>query len=77
MANLTRSEKQDVLLTLIDRFEDSVRDLNEIGREEDADCISDMIRSLNDELTEIEGDEYDDEQAELRAMNREYYRSVL
>lgn len=77
MANLTREEKQDILLTLIDRMEDSIRDLKEIGRPEDADCIEDIMSQLNSELVEISDELWREDQEEHRQAIRDYYRSVI
>ena len=77
MANLTREEKQDILITLIDRFEDSIRDLKEIGRPEDADCIEDIMSQLNSELVEISDELWREDQEEHRQAIRDYYRSVI
>ena len=77
MANLTREEKQDILPTLIDRMEDSIRDLKEIGRPEDADCIEDIMSQLNGELVEISDELWREDQEEHRQAIRDYYRSVI
>ena len=52
MANLTREEKQDILLTLIDRMEDSIRDLKEIGRPEDAARFNELEGKIRDGKTQ-------------------------
>lgn len=77
MANLTREEKQDILLTLIDRMEDSIRDLKEIGRPEDAECIKDIMSQLNSELVEISDELWREDQKEHRQAIRDYYGSVI
>lgn len=77
MARLTSEEKQDILLTLIDRMEDSVKDLKEIGRPEDADCIEDILSQLNNDLVELNEDIYRQQQEAYRDALRDYYRSVI
>lgn len=77
MAKLTNDERMDILLSLIDRMEDSVRDLTEIDHAEDAECIKDILRQLNDEVTELNARMFRRQQVEFQAMERQYYRSVM
>lgn len=74
---MTKSERQDILLTLIDRLEDTIEDLKEIGHYDDAECVQDILRDLNGEVVEISDELWQEDERDMRDQIHDYYKSVM
>lgn len=77
MARLSNEEREEILLTLIDRMDDSIKDLQEIDRLDDAGYIEDLLASLNSELVEVNEALARERMQEQQEAIRDYYRSVM
>lgn len=77
MANLTLDEKQDLLLDLIDRFEENAEDLKTLGFLNDADTTEDIMRNLSCHLAIVNAKLQRERERDIGALSREYLASVL
>lgn len=76
---LTRQERADALLGIIESLECSIADLHELGEDYEmvADTLRDIRRELNGELTDLTAEIRNDADDELAAQIADYWRSVL
>ena len=76
---LTRQERADALLGIIESLECSIADLHELGEDYEmaADTLRDIRSELDSELTDLTNEIRYDEQDELAAQIADYWRSVL
>lgn len=76
---LTRQERADALLGIIESLECSIADLHELGEDYEmaADTLRDIRSELNGELTDLTAEIKNDADDELAAQIADYWRSVL
>lgn len=76
---LTRQERADALLGIIESLECSIADLHELGEDYEmaADTLRDIRSELNGELTDLTAEIKNDADDELAAQIADYWRAVL
>lgn len=76
---LTRQERADALLGIVESLECSIADLHELGEDYEmaADTLRDIRSELDSELTDLTNEIRYDEQDELAAQIADYWRAVL
>lgn len=76
---LTRQERADALLGIIESLECSIADLHELGEDYEmaADTLRDIRSELDSELTDLVAEINNDADDELAAQIADYWRSVL
>lgn len=76
---LTRQERADALLGIIESLECCIADLHELGEDYEmaADTLRDIRSELNGELTDLTAEINNDADDELAAQIADYWRAVL
>lgn len=76
---LTRQERADALLGIIESLECSIADLHELGEDYEmaADTLRDIRSELDSELTDLVAEINNDADDELAAQIADYWRAVL
>ena len=76
---LTRQERADALLGIIESLECCIADLHELGEDYEmaADTLRDIRSELNGELTDLTAEIKNDADDELAAQIADYWRAVL
>lgn len=76
---LTRQERADALLGIIESLECCIADLHDMGEDYEmaADTLRDIRSELDSELTDLVAEINNDADDELAAQIADYWRSVL
>lgn len=76
---LTRQERADALLGIIESLECCIADLHDLGEDYEmaADTLRDIRSELNSELTDLTAEIKNDADDELAAQIADYWRAVL